>query len=196
MRRYVVLAVVAVLLALGCAPEGDQPQQGDPTGRVVNDPTEALATPEMGLDEPSAAPGPTSDLFAIDEAAHFDDGLVVEVAGATATTAEQRYRGAEATRGDMVVVSVRIENGTQEPFPTDDIAMTVTYGDGVAASPVTDPGRELQDSFTGVIEVTEELVGIFGFAVPFDQLSEVSVTVDCGDGIHGPVTFIGPITRG
>ena len=179
-------ALAAILLSLllllaGCSTEtGDQPGPGDPTGSVVNDPTDGAGT----------------ETFALDEVAEFDDGLLVEVAGTVATKAEVDYRGAEGNSHEIVVVSVRIENGTAQEFPAAGVVVTASYGDEVPAPLVTDPAGELQQGFSGVVPVGDEAVAPLGFAVPFSAVRRVKVTVDRGDDLFAPVSFSGPVERG
>ena len=54
--------------------------------------------------------------FSLDDVAEFDDGLLIEIAGAVADKAKKTDRGAEATNGEIVIASVRIENKTKSPY--------------------------------------------------------------------------------
>ncbi|HET9872725.1 MAG TPA: hypothetical protein VFP89_09045 [Propionibacteriaceae bacterium] len=203
MTKGVVLILLAFLLALtSCAGQaGDQPAPGDPTGRVVNDPTtEASGEPEQerGPTVPDAEPthaGPGVTAFALGDIAQFDDGLQIEVAGAVATKAKKGYQGAEATNGEIVVVAVRIENGTEEEYPAESVIVSATYGTDTPAAMITDPTGELQRGFVGVVPLEGELVAPLGFAIPFDAVGKVTVTVDCRDDIHPAITFSGRVER-
>ncbi len=198
--------LLSVLLLLGaCTTEtGDQPAPGDPTGSVVNDPSPSSVSPGPGgspdeegtaaTSEPADRPS-GADAFKLDEVATFDDGLVVEVAGTVATQAKKAHRGAEATGGEIVVVSVRIENGTEEEFFADDVRVTADYSSGTPAPMVTDPTGELRSGFSGAIAVGDESVATIGFAIPFSELRTVTITVDCADDVHNPVIFSGTVRR-
>ena len=76
-----------------------------PTVRVL--PARRAATP---------AEVPKAQQFKLDDAAEFDDGLLIEIAGTVADKATKTDRGAEATNGQIVIASVRIENKTKKSY--------------------------------------------------------------------------------
>ena len=67
-------------------------------------------------DATAATPGEVAEeqQFTLDDVAEFDDGLMIEIAGTVADKASKTDRGAEATNGQIVIASIRIENKTQE----------------------------------------------------------------------------------
>ena len=117
----------------------------------------------------SARPGevPEEQQFSLDDVAEFDDGLLIEIAGAVADKATKTDRGAEATNGEIVVASVRIENKTKEPYDAENVLIGATYGTGKDAQIMIDKTDELQSGFTGTIRPKDEDIATVGFAVPY-----------------------------
>ena len=76
-------------------------------------PARTRAHPEAP-DATAATPGDVSEeqQFTLDDVAEFDDGLMIEIAGTVADKASKTDRGAEATNGQIVIASIRIENKT------------------------------------------------------------------------------------
>jgi Domain of unknown function (DUF4352) len=187
MKRGLVALLVGALLALsGCA----GPLAGD------DEPPAEEATPSAVAPETPEPPTvPKEGRFTLEETAEFNDGLQVEVAGTEATKANKAYRGAEATKGQIVIASIRIENDTHEAYDARDVTISATYGDGTAAQAITDPSNELTSGFSGSIEIGDEAVAAVGFAIPYSALSRVSITVDCNDDLHDPVSFTGRVHK-
>ena len=172
------MLVLVVLVGLtGCAGAADEPVEPVSTG------TPGPAT--VGPDQQ----------FTLDDTAEFDDGLTIEIAGRVAETAAGTARGAEATQGRIVVVTVLIENNTPEAYDPSEAIVTASYADGTAADPVTDPENEIGTGFAGPIAVADEGVSVVGFAVPTNQLKRVTVVVDPNDESHEPVSFAGEVER-
>lgn len=173
------MLVLVVLLGLtGCSGAADEPVEPAPTE------TSGPAT---------AAP---DQQFTLDDTAEFDDGLTVEIAGRVADTAADTARGAEATQGEIVVVTVLVENNTPEVYDPSATTVTAAYADGTVAQPVTDPENEIGTGFTGPIPVADEGVSVVGFAVPASQLKRVTIVVDLNDESHEPVSFAGEVEGG
>jgi predicted small lipoprotein YifL len=186
MKRGLAALLVAVLVALsGCGLQGgdDQP------------PAEGATPSAVAYETPEPPTVPKEGRFTLEQTAEFDDGLQVEVAGTEATKAKKAYRGAEASNGQIVIASIRIENDTQEAYDASDVAITATYGDGTVAQPIIDPANELTSGFSGTIEIDDEAVAAVGFAIPYSELSRVSITVDCRDDLHDPVSFTGRVRK-
>ena len=193
MRRALLAAAVTAALLAGCTP-GDQPGDAAPGGEAssasepVGDPT--------GTEEGSPPEGGPDEQFGFDDTAEFEDGLLVEVAGATAVRAKPGQKGAELTSGEMIIISVRLENQTPRVYNAEPVLITVTYGtEDLDAALVTDPAGELQAGFSGAVEVGQELTAVLGFAVPFSELARVTVTVDRDDPTYEPVSFTGAVER-
>ena len=85
-------------------------------------PVESAASSSPSPSATSATPGevPEEQQFSLNDVAEFDDGLLIEIAGAVADKATKTDRGAEATNGEIVVASVRIENKTKEPYDAEE----------------------------------------------------------------------------
>ena len=187
MKRWAaVFAAAAVLLGGACSP-ADHP----PAGANVTPASADSAEADLNAQDET-----TEEDFTFDDIAEFDDGLVVEIAGTVAVKAAAGQTGAERTRGEIVIVSVRLENLTGAELDVDTIVVSCAYGAGLDAPVVTDPTGELQPGFMGVVAPDEEVIAVIGFAVPFTQLDRVVITVDRGDPAFEPVEFRGPVERG
>lgn len=172
------MLVLVVLLGLtGCSGAADEPVEPVPTGT----PGPVTAAPDQQ--------------FTLDDIAEFDDGLSVEIAGRVADTAAGTARGAEATQGQIVVVTVLVENNTPEVYDPSEAVVTASYADGTVAAPVTDAENEIGTGFTGPIAIADEGVSVVGFAVPASQLKRVTIVVDLNDEAHEPVSFAGEVER-
>lgn len=210
MRRVLATLALVAVLVTGCTGEpGDQPPAGGvpstettgTTGPTGDEPPEGQPSEiEPSEIEPSEIETPRpvgkDQQFSLDEVAEFPDGLQIEIAGALADQAKPQHRGAEATNGEIVVASVRIENGTSEAFLASGVLISATYGDGRPAQIIFDSTGELRDGFDGEVPEADELVAPVGFAVPISALGKVTLIVDCNDDIHDPVSFTGKVERG
>jgi hypothetical protein len=183
------------LLLTGCSARGDEPpavsasppSSVPPTGQSSSQ----TATPQT--ETPRSVP--SDQRFGFDETAQFDDGLQIEIAGTVADKAKKTDRGAEATHGQIVIASVRIENGTKQTFAAPDALISASYGNGTDAQIIVDPTNQLQSGFGAPIKPRDEAVATVGFAVPFDQLGKVTFVVDPNDDVHDPVSFTGKVQR-
>lgn len=199
--RLARIGVAAIALCLvtglgGCV-QGDQPEPGDPTGRVLDDPTTDAQSPDPGIPDSTPTNVPDADQkYTLDDTAEFDDGLMVGISGTIATKASLTQSGADSTDGQIVIASVTIENQGPEVFEADLVTITATYGDGKVAPMITDSAGELQNAFGGEIEVGDEASVVLGFAIPFSEITKVTIVVDCADDVHVPVTFEGTVVRG
>jgi hypothetical protein len=190
------LALSLVLTVLGCSAGGD----GSPTtrgagGGAATASTSAGASTPTGTSETPRRVAPDQQ-FSLDETAQYDDGLQIEIAGTVADKAKQTDRGAEATRGEIVIASVRIENGTAETIPVADVLISASYRDGTDAQIIIDKTDQLQSGFRGSIKKGDEQIATIGFAVPFSELAKVTFVVEPNDDVHDPVSFTGSVERG
>jgi hypothetical protein len=133
--------------------------------------------------------------FKLDDAAEFDDGLVIEIAGTVADKAAKTDRGAEATNGQIVIASVRIENNTKKPYDAKGVLIGAKYGDNNDAQIIIDKTDELQSGFKGNIKPKDEEIATVGFAVPWKQLGKVTFIVDPNDDVHEAISFTGRVHR-
>jgi hypothetical protein len=161
--------------------------------------TEGPASP--GTSSSSGATGatpaevPSGQQFSLEDVAEFDDGLLIEIAGAVADMATKTDRGAEATNGEIVIASVRIENKTNQPYAAENVLIGAKYGSGKDAQIIVDKTDELQSGFTGTIKSNDEAIATVGFAVPFSELRNVTFIVDPNDDVHEAISFTGTVQR-
>jgi Domain of unknown function (DUF4352) len=192
MRRLqgVLIGVLLALAACG-APPANQPQ---PTVTSGASPTvESTAVPSAADATPAEVP--EGQQFQLGDVAEYDDGLLIEIAGAVADTAAKTDRGAEATNGEIVIASVRIENNSEEPYDAESVLIAAKYGAGKDAQIIVDETDELQSGFTGTIKPNDEGIATVGFAVPFSELKNVTFIVDPNDDVHEVISFTGTISR-
>jgi len=195
MRRLPGVLVAVLLTLAGCsslAANQPQPNVSPASGSPAATPVESTAS-----STPSAKPGEVSEeqQFSLDDIAEFDDGLLIEIAGAVADKAKKTDRGAEVTNGEIVIASVRIENKTKEPYDAESVLVGATYGNGKDAQIIIDETDELQSGFTGTIKPNNEDIATVGFAVPFTELKKVTFIVDPNDDVHEAISFSGTVHR-
>jgi flagellar basal body L-ring protein FlgH len=195
-------ALIAVLLALvGCGVLSANQRQPNatPTGGSTDAAASAASpSPNPTENATSATPAeiPEKQQFSLDDAAEFDDGLLIEIAGdAVADKAKKTDRGAEATNGEIVIASVRIKNNTTEPYDAESVLIGAQYGNGKDAQIIIDKTDELSSGFTGAIKPKAEAIATVGFAVPFSELKKVTFIVDPNDDEHEAISFTGTVSR-
>ena len=195
--RRLLGALIGLLLALAACgvPAADEPQPNVAPTSSSPEGTPVESTPSPSAT--SARPGevPEEQQFSLDDVAEFDDGLLIEIAGAVADKATKTDRGAEATNGEIVVASVRIENKTKEPYDAENVLIGATYGTGKDAQIMIDKTDELQSGFTGTIRPKDEDIATVGFAVPYKELKKVTFIVDPNDDVHEAISFTGTVQR-
>ena len=194
MRRLpgALIAVLLVLAACGVPPASEpQPNVAATTGS----PEETGTTESPGA--ASATPGevPEEQQFSLNDVAEFDDGLLIEIAETVADKATKTDRGAEATNGEIVIASVRIENQTEELYDAEGVLIGAKYGNGKDAQIIIDKTDELQSGFSRKIKPEDEAVASVGFAVPFKELKKVTFIVDPNDDVHEAISFTGKVHR-
>jgi hypothetical protein len=192
MRRLLV-ALIAVLLALAAC--GTLPASQSQPSVIATDETTATTESPSTTD---AAPGevPEEQRFSLNDIAEFEDGLLIEIAGTpVADKASKTDRGAEATNGEIVIASVRIENQTQEPYDAESVLIGAKYGNGKDAQIIIDKTDELESGFSGKIKPEDEEIATVGFAVPFKELRKVTFIIDPNDDVHEAISFTGRVHR-
>ena len=201
MRRLpgALAGLVLILAACGVQP-GDQTQSGVSPGASGPEPAAAGSAADTATPAPegtAATPGEVSEeqQFTLDDVAEFDDGLLVEIAGTVADKASKTDRGAEATNGQIVIASVRIENDTKKSYDAASVLIGARYGDGKDAQIIIDKTDELQSGFKGKIKPKDEDVATVGFAVPWKELNKVTFIVDPNDDVHEVISFTGRVHR-
>ncbi len=166
------------------------------TACTPSDPAPPLAPPSAPAGSPAASQTPGEDDFTFEDAAEFDDGLTIEISGTPlARRAGDHEKGAESTNGELVVVAVLITNTGTEPFDAQDALITLQY-QGVEDAPlIIDDTGDLRAGFGEPVPPDSDATATLGFAVPFSAIKSIAVTVDPGDDLNEPVTFIGPAER-
>jgi hypothetical protein len=197
MRRLpgALIAVLLVLAACG-VPPASEPQPN--VAATSGSPDEARTTEGPSPGATNATPGevPEEQQFSLNDIAEFDDGLLIEIAGRTvADKATKTDRGAEATNGEIVIASVRIENKTEEPYDAEGVLIGAKYGNGKDAQIIIDKTDELQSGFGRKIRPEDEAIATVGFAVPFNELKKVTFIVDPNDDVHEAISFTGRVHR-
>lgn len=191
--RIAAAALVTALAVTGCGTPPPTPESSPTPGASAS--ATASAAPETPAEDNLAAPtfAPEGDEFSLDQAAEFPDGLRVEVASITKSTANEQQHGAEGTSGTMVVVEIGLTNNTGSSYPTDPLKVFGFYH-GVGAPKIRDTSGALGDSFSGTLGNGESAVAKMAFAIPADQLDQVTVMVDTGKGDQNPVQFTGKVS--
>lgn len=187
------LIAAALITAVSVAGCGTPQPSPTPSTTPVASATPSAA-PTTPVEDNLAAPtfAPEGDEFSLDQAAELPDGLRIEVASITKSTANEQQHGAEGTSGTMVVVEIGLTNNTGSSYPTDPIKVFGFYH-GVGAPKIRDTSGALGDSFSGTIGNGESAVAKMAFAMPADQLDQVTVMVDSGKGDQNPVQFTGKV---
>ncbi|TDT30987.1 hypothetical protein [Naumannella halotolerans] len=188
-RRLCLLvpAVVGLIAIAGCAPS-------EPTPTPTITPTTAEVPSEDTYDRgsaPTEAP-PAGDTFGFDEAARYDNRVLVQIDSVEAGTATETMTGAEGTGGEIVTVTVELINEGTDTVDLADWAVHAYYGDAdVGAVMVRDEAGTVGDSFDGSIGPSQSVTADFAFAAPAAEIERVSVLVDPRDDVNEPVLFVG-----
>jgi len=196
-------ALAGVLLALAAcgAQPADQAQPGvtlassGPEATAAASAADPSATPAPGATVGTPGAVPEEHRFKLDDVAEFDDGLVIEIAGTVAEKASKTDRGAQATDGQIVIASVRIENNSKKPYDADGMLIGATYGDGRDAQIIIDKTDELQSGFSKKIKPKGEGIATVGFAVSWTELKKVTIVVNPNDDVHEAISFTGRVHR-
>lgn len=183
--------LAASTLAAGltsCGKDPGTPAPSSAAGRT--------AAPSQPMKNPTDAPTtpPEGTPFTFDQAARYDDGVLIEVSTIEAKRATATQEGAEGTNGDVVIATLVITNRSSQPFVTDAISVDGYYS-LTGAPKIVDGSGAVGDSFKGTIPPGGQAQATFGFAMPHDNLDEVAIVVDGGDDAHGPVRFTGRVAR-
>jgi Domain of unknown function (DUF4352) len=200
MRRLsgALIGVLLVLAACGVKPENPtHPSVSPANDSSQTTPAEATPSPRPTPNATAAGPAevPKAQQFKLDDVAEFDDGLLIEIAGTDADKATKTDRGAEATKGQIVIASVRIENKTKKSYNAEGVLIGAKYGDGKDAQIIIDKTDQLKSGFTGKIKPKDEGIATVGFAVPWKELKKVTFIVDPNDDVHEAISFTGQVHR-
>jgi flagellar basal body L-ring protein FlgH len=197
MRRLsgALIGLLLVLAACGVEPATQPEPSATTSSSAEPTPVESNAGPSPSATAATPAEVSQEQQFKLDDAAEFDDGLVIEIAGTVADKAAKTDRGAEATNGQIVIASVRIENNTKKPYDAKGVLIGAKYGDNNDAQIIIDKTDELQSGFKGNIKPKDEEIATVGFAVPWKQLGKVTFIVDPNDDVHEAISFTGRVHR-
>src|SRR5690348_14879941 len=121
-RRLLAAGALLTLTACGTpvSTPNPRPSATSASPAPTSSSSSSSATSTAPTPSTSTAPGraPVPDVsedrrFTLDDVAEYDDGLLIEIAGAAADRARKNEKGADGTDGQIVIASVRIENGTE-----------------------------------------------------------------------------------
>ena len=193
MRRLSEALAGLLLVLAGCGVLSANAQPGVTPGGNVPKRRRRVRRELSGIASPdatAATPGEVAEeqQFTLDDVAEFDDGLMIEVAGTVAEKASKTDRGAEATNGQIVIASIRIENKTKKPYDAENVLIGAKYGDNQDAQIIIDKTDELQSGFKGKIKPKDEGIATVGFAVPWKELKKVTIIVDPNDDVHEAIS--------
>jgi len=198
MRRLpgVIAGVLLALAACGVPPTNQLQPSPSASSSPQASPVESADTPSpTATGGPTPAEVPKAQQFKLDDRAEFDDGLLIEIAGTVADRATKTDRGAEATNGQIVIASVRIENKTKKSYDAKGVLIGAKYGEDKDAQIIIDKTDELQSGFTHKIKPKDERIATVGFAIPWNELKKVTFIVDPNDDVHEAISFTGRVHR-
>jgi hypothetical protein len=188
------IAVLLVLAACGARPTSQAESSVSAAGSSPA-PAESVVSPSLSPSAATPADVLEEQQFKLEDVAQFDDGLVIDIAGTVAEKASRTDRGAEATNGEIVIASVRIENNTKKSYDAASVLIGAKYGEGKDAQIINDDTAELQSGFKGQIKPKDEDTATVGFAVPWKELRKVTFIVDPNDDVHEAISFTGRVHR-
>lgn len=121
----------------------------------------------------------------------YPDGVSLVISKAEKAVETGHGPGVMAGR-EYVRFTVRLTNGSAAPVNLNQVVVTTTYGPtSQLAAPVYTESAGTYD-FAGSVKPGASTTGIYGFAVPVDQLGQVTMVVDF-DGLHTSATYRGAV---
>lgn len=182
----VVLTVVSLLLSGGDDDRTPSAAAGETTASTTTAPPVVAAptaptpapTPET-TPEPTGPTGnvddppPSRPAVALDAAAQVGDGVSASLVSLDAI--EGTATGPGNIAGPALRITVRIENGTDEPVSLGGVVVDLASGrDLVPASPLDDPSAA---PFAGTVAPGEHADGVYVFTIPEEDRGSVTVSV-------------------
>ena len=182
----VVLTVVSLLLSGGDDDRTPSAAAGETTASTTTAPPVVAAptaptpapTPET-TPEPAGPTGnvddppPSRPAVALDAAAQVGDGVSASLVSLDAI--EGTATGPGNIAGPALRITVRIENGTDEPVSLGGVVVDLASGrDLVPASPLDDPSAA---PFAGTVAPGEHADGVYVFTIPEEDRGSVTVSV-------------------
>lgn len=178
----VVLTVVSLLFSGGDDDRTPSAAAGETTASTTPAPP-VVAAPTAPTPAPTPQPtGPTGDVddpppsrpaVALDAAAEVGDGVSASLVSLDAI--EGTATGPGNIAGPALRITVRIENGTDEPVSLGGVVVDLASGrDLVPASPLDDPSAA---PFAGTVAPGEHADGVYVFTIPEEDRGSVTVSV-------------------
>lgn len=131
----------------------------------------------------SASPVP------FDGRAVYSDGVALQVRAVTSGTSTATGAGAQPGQ-DVTSLTLALSNGSATSIDLTGVVVSASYGPSdTPADPVYGEGQE---DFAGTAEPGGVLSARYSFAIPSDQLDDVTVTMDF-DGRHAPAVWRGEL---
>jgi hypothetical protein len=203
----VVAAVVVFLVVRG----GDG---GSGNATAASSTSAAAPSTDLGLEPtetPSVSPSPATEAAAptvvsrpgVPEASRtvqatngdftttstWSDGATIRVAEAHQQVTSGTGPG-ELAGQPQTVFSLELVNGTDKPLDLNTVVVQATYGSGpTQASPIYD---QTSADFGGTLAPGDTATAVYSFAIPADQLGDVTLSVDV-DGFRFPAVFSGAV---
>jgi hypothetical protein len=186
----VVLTVVSLLLSGADDDRTPSAAAGETTASTTTAPPVVPAptaptpapTPETTPETTPEPTGPTGDVddpppsrpaVALDTAAEAGDGVSASLVSLDAI--EGTATGPGNIAGPALRITVRIENGTDEPVSLGGVVVDLASGrDLVPASPLDDPSAA---PFAGTVAPGEHADGVYVFTIPEEDRGSVTVSV-------------------
>jgi hypothetical protein len=186
----VVLTVVSLLLSGADDDRTPSAAAGETTASTTTAPPVVPAptaptpapTPETTPETTPEPTGPTGDVddpppsrpaVALDAAAEAGDGVSASLVSLDAI--EGTATGPGNIAGPALRITVRIENGTDEPVSLGGVVVDLASGrDLVPASPLDDPSAA---PFAGTVAPGEHADGVYVFTIPEEDRGSVTVSV-------------------
>ena len=140
-----------------------------PTPETTPEPTPEPTGPTGDVDDPP----PSRPAVALDAAADAGDGVSASLVSLDAI--EGTATGPGNIAGPALRITVRIENGTDEPVSLGGVVVDLASDrDLVPASPLDDPSAA---PFAGTVAPGEHADGVYVFTIPEEDRGSVTVSV-------------------
>ena len=121
--------------------------------------------------------------------ATWSDGASVRVAEAAQQVSGGRGPGAMAGQ-PQTVFTLEVTNGATAPLDLNGVVVQAVYGTApTQASPLYDGGTA---DFGGTLQPGATATAVYSFAIPADELGNVTLSVDV-DGVRFPAVFTGAV---
>lgn len=186
--RIAIATICAGTIALSAC--GKEPEAVDSPNSQ-----DTYAQSEPGRGNPTQAPTdpPMGEQFTFDQAAAYADGLSIEIAKISKGETTATQTGAEGTQGQIVTAEILVINRTPNPFDSSTIQVWGYYS-GVGAPKIVDSTGAVGDSFDGEIPAGQRAKAVMAWAIPHEDLNDITIMIDGGTPDHGAIQFTGPVS--